>query len=185
MQVQAGMPYLWGTTCDFLLEQVPGDKTKTQGAPGNQTKAGATLEKGPSPIRVQVLEDWLRSYPRKEDARYLLEGFNYGFGIKRKAFIAQNLHSLLGMESIVQQKKNDKEVREGQWGINREVCRGICSGLGPVIGHCRIQVEKPDLFRSDGVHLSDTCLEAFLEDIRGGLLAELEGLCGGHATLLG
>ena len=161
MQVQAQMPYLWGTTCDFLLEQVSGDKTKMQGAPGNQTKVGTTLEKGPIPIGVQVLEYWLRSYPRKEDARYLLEGFNYGFGIaalgEQKVFIAQNLR-LLGMESLVQQKI-DKEVREGQRGVNREVCRGICRGLGSVLGHRRIKVEKPDLFRSDGIHLSDTGLE--------------------------
>ena len=75
---------------------------------------GASLEKGTSPIRVQVLEDWLRFYPCGEDERYLLEGFKYEFRIpalgERKAFMAQNLSSVLGMESIGQQKI-DKEVR--------------------------------------------------------------------------
>ena len=50
-----------------------------------------------------------------DEARYLLEGFNYGFRIpavgKHRVFCA-NLRSVKGMESIVW-KKISKEVKEG------------------------------------------------------------------------
>ena len=73
-------------------------------------------------------------------------------------------------------------VNKAWQGINKEVCRFICSGLELLIGHPRIQVGKPDLFRSDGVRLSDMGLDMFLEDIKEGLLSELVRLCGGHGT---
>ena len=95
----------------------PRDTARTREVPRSLTMTAAPLEKGPSPIRVHVMEEWLRSYPRQEDAKYLLKGFKYGFRIpaveERKAFMAQNLRSVLGMECIVQQKI-DKEVREGR-----------------------------------------------------------------------
>ena len=50
------------------------------------------------------------------DAIYLLDGFKYGSGIpavgEHKAFFAQNLKSMWGMEKVVQEK-NNKEVKEG------------------------------------------------------------------------
>ena len=67
-------------------------------------------------------------------------------------------------------------------GALTEVFRGICSSPGSVIGHHRIQVEKPELFRSDGVHLSDAGMDVFLEEIKAGLLVELERLSGEHET---
>uniref|UniRef100_A0ABM5FH18 SGNH hydrolase-type esterase domain-containing protein n=1 Tax=Pogona vitticeps TaxID=103695 RepID=A0ABM5FH18_9SAUR len=73
-------------------------------------------------------------------------------------------------------------VNRARRGVNREVCRGVCNGIGSVIGHHNIQAGGLQMFRSDGVHLSDEGLEVFLEDVRGGLLAELTGLCGGHGT---
>ena len=33
------------------------------------------LQKKPSPIKVDVMEEWLKAYPRKGDATYLLNGF--------------------------------------------------------------------------------------------------------------
>ena len=82
------------------------------GVPGNITVARITLEKGHSPIRVQVLEDWLRTYPRKDDGKYLLDGFRYGFRIpavgKSKAFMAWNLWSV--------RYGKHRPVREGQVG---------------------------------------------------------------------
>ena len=74
-------------------------------------------------------------------------------------------------------------MNKARRGVNKEVRRGVCGGgLGAVIYHPRIHVSKSELFRSDGVHLSPAGLEIFLEDIKGGLLCELRGLCGGHAT---
>uniref|UniRef100_A0ABM5GQZ0 SGNH hydrolase-type esterase domain-containing protein n=1 Tax=Pogona vitticeps TaxID=103695 RepID=A0ABM5GQZ0_9SAUR len=64
--------------------------------------------------------------------------------------------------------------------VNREVCRGICTGgLGAVIGHHSIRPANLECFRNDGVHLSVTGLDKFLDDLRGGLLVEL-GVLGGH-----
>ena len=51
------------------------------------------LAKGPSPIRLEVLEDWLVGYLRSADAQYLLEGFQFRFRIlaegERKAFFEE------------------------------------------------------------------------------------------------
>ena len=64
--------------------------------------------------------------------------------------------------------------------VNKEICRGVSNGgLGSVIDHPRIQVSNADHYRKDGVHLSDAGLDIFLDDIRGGLLAEL-GVPGGY-----
>ena len=43
--------------------------------------AGVTLVKGPGPIKVQVLEAWLRDYLSGDESSYLLEGFKEGFRI--------------------------------------------------------------------------------------------------------
>ena len=73
--------------------------------------------KGPSPIKVAVLESLLRDYPKREDADYLLAGFRDGFSIpavgEQKAFFTRNLKSIHGMEEVVQ-GKIDKEVCEGR-----------------------------------------------------------------------
>ena len=37
----------------------------------------------------------------------------------------------------------------------QEVRRAVCDGLGSVIGHQEIHADRPELFRQDGVHLSD------------------------------
>uniref|UniRef100_A0ABM5FLU4 1-alkyl-2-acetylglycerophosphocholine esterase n=1 Tax=Pogona vitticeps TaxID=103695 RepID=A0ABM5FLU4_9SAUR len=74
------------------------------------------------------------------------------------------------------------EVNMARRNVNREVCRALCKGLGSVIGHHRIRFDRPELFRRDGIHLSDLGLDVFLEDIKGGLRAELERPIGGHGT---
>ena len=78
---------------------------------------GVQLEKGPSPIKLEVLEAWLKGYPCRADADYLLKGFRFGFRIpasgKRSACWAKNLSSVKGMEDVVQRKIN-KEVSEGR-----------------------------------------------------------------------
>ena len=66
--------------------------------------------------------------------------------------------------------------------LNREVCRAKGEGLESVIGHPEIQANRPELFRHNGVHLSDMGLEMFLTNIKGGLLLELQELGGGHKT---
>lgn len=70
-------------------------------------------QKGPSPIKVLVLKEWLRHYPDKVAASYLLSGFRLGFRIPavgpRYAAGAMHLKSVKGMELIVQ-SKIDREV---------------------------------------------------------------------------
>ena len=66
--------------------------------------------------------------------------------------------------------------------VNREVCRAVCSTLGSVMGHQRICMDRPELFRSGGVPPSEQGLDVFLGDIKGGLLLELDKLDGGHGT---
>ena len=39
------------------------------------------LLKGPSPIKVQMLGEWLARYPRNKDTTYLFDGFQLGFQI--------------------------------------------------------------------------------------------------------
>uniref|UniRef100_A0ABM5GIN4 Uncharacterized protein isoform X2 n=1 Tax=Pogona vitticeps TaxID=103695 RepID=A0ABM5GIN4_9SAUR len=64
--------------------------------------------------------------------------------------------------------------------VNKEICRGVSNrGLGSVIHHHRLQISNSEYFRDDGVHLSEAGLDIFLEDLRGGLLAEL-GVPGGY-----
>ena len=54
------------------------------------------------------------------------------------------------------------------------MCRAVCNGLGSVIGHQEIRVNRPELSLHNGMHLSDIGLEIFLADL-GGLLLELVG----------
>ena len=37
-------------------------------------------------------------------------------------------------------------VNTAQRKVNREVCRAVCSGLGSVIGHQRICMDRPEFF---------------------------------------
>ena len=58
----------------------------------------------------------------------------------------------------------------------------VCSGLGLIIGHQRIRLDRPEFFRPEGVQLSNAGLDVFLENISGGLLLELDKLDGRHGT---
>lgn len=58
-------------------------------------------------------------------------------------------------------------------GVNREVGRAMRSGLGAVICHRQLRVDRPEFYRSDGVHLSDAGNAVFLENIQRGLRAEI------------
>ena len=64
-----------------VLELELRGRTKALKVGKNSAMVGVCLEKGPSPIRVEILESWLIYYPNREDAKYLLEGFKYGFRI--------------------------------------------------------------------------------------------------------
>ena len=72
------------------------------------------------------------------------------------------------------------KVNKARRQVNREVCRCIrIGGFGSVISHYRRRASDREYFREDGVHLSDSGLDIFLEDLRGGLLVQL-GLLGGY-----
>lgn len=53
------------------------------------------LVRGLTPIRLEILEAWLLSYPKKAEADYLMQGFRFGFRIpalgERKAYFAKKL----------------------------------------------------------------------------------------------
>ena len=116
LQVSPQMPVAEGNILAYTaLRQADKDMTRALGVPRNPIVVGVTLEKGPSPIKIQVLEEWLKSYPCREDANYLVDGFKYGFRIPTlgecRAVTVHNLRSVIGMEDIVQWKIN-KEVKE-------------------------------------------------------------------------
>ena len=66
--------------------------------------------------------------------------------------------------------------------VNKEVCRAMVKGLGSVIGHPEIRLDQPELYRGDGVHLSEAGLEIFLRDLCRGLHAEIFGWMGGNGV---
>ncbi|XP_053164753.1 uncharacterized protein LOC128350441 isoform X1 [Hemicordylus capensis] len=73
--------------------------------------------KGPSPVRLDVLEQLLIGYPNREAAALLSSGFKEGFRIPtlshRVAFMADNLKSVKGMEVVVA-RKIGKEAAAGR-----------------------------------------------------------------------
>ena len=84
-----------GTQTQLVLNQVPSTKVREQQVTKSLMGVEALLVRGPSLIKINILEDWLLAYPHKEDAAYLCQGFRYGFGIsalgERKASMAKNL----------------------------------------------------------------------------------------------
>ena len=62
--------------------------------------------------------------------------------------------------------------------VNREVCRATCQGLGSLISHPNINWDTPQLYRGDGVHLSDQAMEIFLTDFKWDLRVEVFCLMG-------
>ena len=74
------------------------------------------------------------------------------------------------------------DTRRIDWawkGINRQFSRAVWRGLRSVVIHPHFKVSHPELYREDGVHLSDQGLDIFLEDLQGGLRAEMFQLVGG------
>ena len=57
------------------------------------------------------------------------------------------------------------------------------AGLGLVISHPEIVSHRPELYRNDGVHLSELGMGLFLKDLQGGLRDEMFSLGGGLALL--
>lgn len=97
--------------------QRAGEAVEAVNAPEGVGALTPLLIKGPSPIRLEVLECWLKDYPNQQDRSYLLEGFRLGFRIpfqgSRTPYMAPNLKSVQGMEHIVREKIA-KECTEGR-----------------------------------------------------------------------
>ena len=75
-------------------------------------------------------------------------------------------------------------IDKARKGVNKEVGRAIRQDLVPVISHLNIRVSMPELYRPDRVHLFDRGLDVFLEDLQGGLRAEIFGLVVGKGYTL-
>ena len=83
--------------------------TGKRAAPSNSHQVHRLLQKGPSPINISILADVLLSYPDCEAARYLQDGFTFGFRIPvqgvRVSTMANNLKSIRGMALNSQQTR--------------------------------------------------------------------------------
>ena len=91
--------------------------------------------------------------------------------------ISQDEYSLVHDHPCLEQGRQVQRVNTARRRVNREVCRAVCDDLGLVIGYQEIHADRPELFRQDGVHLSDRGLEIFLADIKGGLLLDMYLKC--------
>ncbi|KAJ7320497.1 hypothetical protein JRQ81_020008, partial [Phrynocephalus forsythii] len=60
-------------------------------------------------------------------------------------------------------------INRSRRGVNRDVCKAMVQRLGIVVGHPRICAARAELYRGDGVHLSDQGMELFLSDLKRGL----------------
>ena len=63
--------------------------------------------------------------------------------------------------------------------INREVCKSVTNGLGSLIRYPEIPLDQPELYRGDGVHLTEAGLDIFLRDLHRDLHAKFFSLVGG------
>ena len=52
--------------------------------------------------------------------------------------------------------------------VNKDVYRTMSRGLGSVIGHLDIHLDRLELYRGDGVHLSEQGIQIFLRGIQRG-----------------
>lgn len=50
-----------------------------------------------------------------------------------------------------------------------EIRRALERSLGQFLLHSEIRVDRPELYRDDGVHLSEVGLDIFLQDLQQGL----------------
>lgn len=64
---------------------------------------------------------------------------------------------------------------------NREIKRALLGGLGQYLPHPELRLERPDLYRSDGVHLADEGLDIFIQDLQQGLRHSLGLQVGANA----
>ncbi len=87
----------------------------TSHAPSN-----CTLTLAPTPVKTDVLEDMLQTYPNKNIAIFLIDGFKNGFNLQCtkppvRLHEPANLKSVLLQPECAQQKVN-KEVAAGRFG---------------------------------------------------------------------
>lgn len=82
-----------------------------------QSNSGLDLTLAASPIKTHILKAWLVSYPNQNEAKFLLEGFQFGFRIpfigSRQGRQAKNHNSALRQPQVVLQKLTE-EVRAGR-----------------------------------------------------------------------
>ena len=85
--------------------------------PARSRPGPARFQKGPSPINLRVLIDFISSYPAREDAAVLVEGFKSGFIIpfkgRERRFFLEIRVQFFGMEAVVREKIN-KELQVGR-----------------------------------------------------------------------
>lgn len=97
--------------------------------------------------------------------------------------VAGNFHSL-----VSNYFKKDVEKCHSAWGhgkseknANLELRAAMEGGLGSFLHHFEIRSDHPELYRSDGVHLSAIRMDIFLKDLQQGLQRVLGVSVGGKA----
>lgn len=66
-----------------------------------------------------------------------------------------------------------RAMHKARRNANREIGRALQRGLGLYLPHPDIGLGYPELYRTDGVHLSEAGLDRFLHNIQQGLAKEL------------
>ena len=73
---------------------------------------------------------------------------------------------------------NPKGLNRAVWKVNREIRLALAGHRGCVISHPAILPSRPELYRPDGVHLSDAGNDIFLQDLHEGLRDFIPGWWG-------
>lgn len=72
-------------------------------------------------------------------------------------------------------------MKNAKKNANREIGRAKCGGLGQFLPHPELCIDTPELYLSEGVHLSELGLDIFLRDLQQGLQESLGLMVGASA----
>lgn len=117
-----------------------------------------TVKSGKTPI-LQILSDFKASWP--------LVRIMWSCIIPRLSWRAQC---------------DPRKIDRARRGVNCEVGRSVKAGMGSIVEHHQLRIDRPEFFSLNGVHLSEFWLDIFLQDLKGGLCAKVFGFDGGQGA---